>query len=376
MNLLDEINIFFDESSGLHGNQILDFLLVDPVVFASIIDNEQIDINGIFISRNYFFALIKREPFSEYIMEQEHDSNLYINTLYLVKLYENIGFNVSNSPFDSFDINDELFDSIISEIPDLFKQDLLQYILSIYIVLCEKFSYDPFYFITKDRTVMHFDPNRISRLNCYELIDCHEFVLIMRAFCKRLSIQSKIDNINYRSVGNEYNNNSHWVLEVLVDNIRFIFDSTYSVINSDLGHAKTGQILDGIFLLDEKIGKFPFLTMIEDSVRDKMNEVYIYFAEMYHFDMFSFFDDLDRETQINELLTFIRNLDGELTDYLSLLCKFSKKISDIEIEFVKKEDILYVALKDDSLGCCYVVRPKNDIIILDFDDLDLNFSLV
>lgn len=145
---------------------------------------------------------------------------------------------------EEIEINEGLFNSIISFVPD--NASKLEKAVLIYTFLCLKLSYDENYWLSDD-----INKRDIKRLKEIDLVNnkviCYEFNAIYAYFLKYLDIPFTISREEYGP--------NHNVIEMNINNTNYVVDAVKGVIGGDLTKAKSTGKITGI----ESIGKGPLL---------------------------------------------------------------------------------------------------------------------
>lgn len=228
-------------------------------------------------------------------------------------------------------INEELREAILKDMPN----DLtpLEKAIYIYIKMCQFLSYDDEYYVESryNQTRAHSDLNYVSEISPSNgKTVCYEFNVIYSRLLSELGINFKS---NYRNSDAENYGSSHVHLEYRVDKFLIAADASKTVLQSDMGRAKTGLPLRGLECLNNN------------------NKTQTEFEKA--------------KSKIYSLVLSQKEKASEQTNFDKLLREYQQIHNNPEVSLEEKLDILLTKVNDaaligiDALG--YILTLKNVI---------------
>ena len=234
-----------------------------------ILSNKPFDIINLYRNDSIFNYI----DISDGEKQQIHQNFHILSYLYTPDLIAKQEFIPNEDLVNNFELNYELEETILNEIPNIFTD--LQKAYYIYKRLCQKFSYDEeyYYLLSYGReskvALKHQDFDRLEKLKGGDDVICTEFSLIFAKFLKKL-------NIPFQLLG--YKN--QMVDKIDSKHIKVRFKTGDYVVDADAAHLITKS--DMVF---EKIyGQTNFFTVVNEHKRTQdffvkeLKEVDDYFA--------------------------------------------------------------------------------------------------
>ena len=248
-----EQNLLKKGEKGLSYLKILELIKQDPEEFKKN--------NFYYVQGRELFLVLAAPPFclanryntngirNRMEFTKEELANIEANFAYLEYNYEpdncqGTRFLENRFIVDKFSLNEQLKNEILSELPRNYSK--LQKAYYIYRRLCQKFSYDPEYYIDSayknDQTnINHFDINRLGTLENNQEIICGEISLVYAKFLDMLNIPFQI--LDYDDLKIKKFNGTHMKVKFKVDEFVIDADAATGIFNSDLSREKSmGQV--------------------------------------------------------------------------------------------------------------------------------------
>lgn len=233
------------ETHTFNAMEFYNFLNLSESIFKDFFNEE--DEESLEEKGRFLYALLKWIEKSPMKLKKEH-----LNKISYIKNQEIIDYRIYGFQFDNNNVlanvklNPELHDKVFKYINE--NDSLLEKAISIYVILCNIFTYDPDIFATNNRgekAHLHEDINYLSKIKPNDPIICFEFTYIYAKLLEELGVKCNINSFSTLDYGGGHAN-----LDFRIGKYLFTADPLYSIIRGDFFNIRFDRQLKGLSVLN------------------------------------------------------------------------------------------------------------------------------